>query len=663
MKNYALLISLSLMMLMTQAVWGQYVVKLNGTDGSGITDTLTLAIDPAGTAGFDSLSPSLHEYEIPVAAKGLDFRFVSNFPADNLNLGSYTSIHHMAYPAQTDKWKLQFNVDSGRTNFTMQWPAGMASVGGGYWKITADPFDIIAFPDVDMTTTTTLSIPVSDIDSHTFYITGGDAQKYRSFTVSDITGAVDNKGKAGKSVARKAYASEGTFTWPNTLDPNTMPVNGMHIEWSEGIDGVSFSVSPPIQPVTWLDAPKNTKCNISFSGGPLAGTDVVTIYAIGNKGKFLQAKKWWFTNGGVMTPPKVKNPAMNPSSGSLLRYYMPNVNNCGEEAYSQTVTEFSGSNGLTIGDPVNPAAHDVKNKPIYRAVTHPKWKNVLTTLSDKTGTQSGPAACLMTYTDGSNKPILKTQKSLPPKKFNSALLGNAIALKVNIGLGDAGKIEEGGTAFGDLMYVHQTGDPSFPGGATALPVRAISASLDTTIQCLHSSLDPISIIDFNGWNTMIARINGAFSGPFDTLSFIAPIPPPHPKTTGTVAKGVHALAEVPFLYRTSFSVNLPTFNPPNIAALEAAHNPKEYKLAQNYPNPFNPTTTIEFSMPQDGIVTMKVYNILGQEVATLIDHEMMEQGQNDVSFDATQLASGVYYYRMIVNDGQFQQVKKMMLIK
>ena len=77
--------------------------------------------------------------------------------------------------------------------------------------------------------------------------------------------------------------------------------------------------------------------------------------------------------------------------------------------------------------------------------------------------------------------------------------------------------------------------------------------------------------------------------------------------------------------------------------------PTEFALSQNYPNPFNPTTTIEFSIPEDAFVTLKVYNMLGQEVATLIDRDELDSGENYVDFDANYLSTGVYYYRIVVN--------------
>jgi hypothetical protein len=96
--------------------------------------------------------------------------------------------------------------------------------------------------------------------------------------------------------------------------------------------------------------------------------------------------------------------------------------------------------------------------------------------------------------------------------------------------------------------------------------------------------------------------------------------------------------------------------------------PAEFEIAQNYPNPFNPTTTISFSLPEDATVTLKVYNTLGQEVATLIDNEVMDIGEQKVKFDAGNLASGVYFYRLkaasITDPSKsFTRVRKMVLLK
>ena len=88
--------------------------------------------------------------------------------------------------------------------------------------------------------------------------------------------------------------------------------------------------------------------------------------------------------------------------------------------------------------------------------------------------------------------------------------------------------------------------------------------------------------------------------------------------------------------------------------------PCEFKLEQNYPNPFNPSTIINFSVPKTSLVTIKVYDVLGNEVATLVNEEKI-QGVYSVTFDASHLSSGVYFYK--INSGNYSEVKKMVFIK
>ena len=92
----------------------------------------------------------------------------------------------------------------------------------------------------------------------------------------------------------------------------------------------------------------------------------------------------------------------------------------------------------------------------------------------------------------------------------------------------------------------------------------------------------------------------------------------------------------------------------------SALQPTQYSLEQNYPNPFNPSTTIRYTLPVSGRVAVRVYNILGQVVATLVDGTQ-NAGTYDVSFNASALSSGVYFYR--IESGSFEAVKKMMLLK
>ncbi len=88
--------------------------------------------------------------------------------------------------------------------------------------------------------------------------------------------------------------------------------------------------------------------------------------------------------------------------------------------------------------------------------------------------------------------------------------------------------------------------------------------------------------------------------------------------------------------------------------------PAEFSLFQNYPNPFNPSTRITFTIPNAGYTTLKVFDVLGNEVASLLDKELA-QGNYDINFNAANLTSGIYYYTL--RTGNLVETKKMMLLK
>ena len=86
-----------------------------------------------------------------------------------------------------------------------------------------------------------------------------------------------------------------------------------------------------------------------------------------------------------------------------------------------------------------------------------------------------------------------------------------------------------------------------------------------------------------------------------------------------------------------------------------------YQLFQNYPNPFNPSTVIRFSIAKRGNVTLKIYNILGQIVRTLINNQILESGTHEVVFSGSELASGIYIESL--ESANFSLQKKMIMIK
>jgi len=89
--------------------------------------------------------------------------------------------------------------------------------------------------------------------------------------------------------------------------------------------------------------------------------------------------------------------------------------------------------------------------------------------------------------------------------------------------------------------------------------------------------------------------------------------------------------------------------------------PKVFSLQQNYPNPFNPSTTFEFTIPEDGLTTLKIYDFLGQEIQTLVNEELKSGQIHRVNFDGSRLASGIYFYKL--ESKNHSAIKKFILMK
>lgn len=99
-----------------------------------------------------------------------------------------------------------------------------------------------------------------------------------------------------------------------------------------------------------------------------------------------------------------------------------------------------------------------------------------------------------------------------------------------------------------------------------------------------------------------------------------------------------------------------------VTAIKNIHlsDPSEFRLLQNYPNPFNASTQIRFKIPKSAFVSLKIYNVLGEEVSVLLA-ERLHAGEHSYNWDASGFASGLYYFQLAVND--FREVKKMILMK
>jgi photosystem II stability/assembly factor-like uncharacterized protein len=176
---------------------------------------------------------------------------------------------------------------------------------------------------------------------------------------------------------------------------------------------------------------------------------------------------------------------------------------------------------------------------------------------------------------------------------------------------------------------------------------------------LQVANDPFSIAYIPGTNTIVvvgdgsgcSTNNGAtwatISAPtpnyiFHGLSFLS-------ATTGWATADVDTAGG--FIFRYSGTLAVP---------VQGSPSEKKFALQQNYPNPFNPSTTISFTIPNAAVVSLKVYDVLGREVATLINGRLAA-GTHESIFNASKLSSGVYFYKL--QAGDFVQTKKMLLVK
>jgi hypothetical protein len=174
---------------------------------------------------------------------------------------------------------------------------------------------------------------------------------------------------------------------------------------------------------------------------------------------------------------------------------------------------------------------------------------------------------------------------------------------------------------------------------------------------------------FWAWNPTNRMYSILVNSPYDPNQVIqvdnGPDPFNDPATWVLVHYGTnyHLDDIVTVIYKgpVQFGIDKFTFTTPDpVVSVEDENVPTRYQVFQNYPNPFNPSTIIRFTLPQHSLVKLEVYDILGQRVAQLVNKELTA-GTHEVLFNASNLASGVYFYQLRANG--FIETKKMILLK
>jgi hypothetical protein len=188
-------------------------------------------------------------------------------------------------------------------------------------------------------------------------------------------------------------------------------------------------------------------------------------------------------------------------------------------------------------------------------------------------------------------------------------------------------------------------------GSSVLQMRI--AILSGSSSC--SSVDPITVPVGSGWVPVNFPISASTltGGTVNSiLTNVTEIRLLHRSTPGTTGDPISAQLGIDNITATAILTNVES---------TPSETPRPFILYQNYPNPFNPTTFINYELPIKSFVTLKVYNELGKEVATLVNAEMKAEGTHSIPFNASGLSSGIYFYRL--EAGSNIQVKRLVYLK
>ena len=407
---------------------------------------------------------------------------------------------------------------------------------------------------------------------------------------------------------------------------------------------VSGNPVDPVKKNVWVYDLNN--CNPP-NGPPNPGT-LIQFDGLGLKGKLIKVSYKWTTKstadpGGVKgslpgKPAQTGSTIPDSLKNQNLRLPMPNLHNVGEELFAQGVFPLHIGGKTPTTD-----SNVVLLKKYFDAVKAlGKDNRGVIMLHDTTGLED----CFRGLAKAG-----KPKSGLSPDKINNKIFAEILALKLNIAASQKKKFPLG---FDQLIYDYHKVQQGPYDGQPITEILFKAQHYLRTCQLLKGGT-PADLY------FVLRLINRSFAGPIDTIRW---------NCFKLELTGVRTLKEVPWLHAIP-GTTIPAFVPSENTPVNLV--PENYALHQNYPNPFNPVTTIQFDLPVPSVVTLKVYNLLGQEVATLYDHELFDEGAEEVEFDATSLTSGVYIYRIVAQalideeDGVLGQtyidVKKMLLIK
>ncbi len=461
----------------------------------------------------------------------------------------------------------------------------------------------------------------------------GNATMFRSFIPESLI--------AKTAVKRKQSVLNWQFEFGNN-NTSRNPASALVVEFKNPVSEIVSSGPFGVRTM------KGTSRKYwTFSDGDILYGNSATISGRSNNVKTQEVKRWWWTSTlvdwvedeevsyeGILGRIQGKKLPVTQWVGAAI----PNTANLRDELFYQY--EISRTDPFIIGVKDNLA----KEKKVAW-VTFEKAADLLTSLSPGTRgvRHNGAPRSFDSLTNG--REMIGAYKKLPPQMQSNSLFAELVALKINI---YASRTEKTPVGFGELRYVE--GGSRFNGKL----VKEIAAMADSFMT--YGNIERIgSAAELYG---VIRKIDSAFVGPLDTLTFADKL-----RFTG-----VRPIEEVPYLQQ-----DISVAQEKHTSDIVYTEVPDEFTLQQNYPNPFNPVTVISYQLKVKSLVTLTVFNIAGQEIATLVNDELQDEGIQEFRFDATNIASGMYFYRLVAQgignsdegkEGEkFVSVKKMVLMR
>lgn len=466
--------------------------------------------------------------------------------------------------------------------------------------------------------------------------TSNDTLKYRTFTPLAIS--------VKKSVNTKPFSGAWTFRMINTTSSR---VNRLRARFLGKVCAfTSFSLFTDVEKSTirygtlpYEDPerfPGLTDKIWDFTGSYVEPGETVFVSGYSCRVVDQTINNWyWILDDSVM------GTSTGGAQGQPIKkwdvFRMPNAANVREK----TVGPNGDPNGLIVG------VRRVEDSRNHGWVLMKKPKDIFRSLNDREIRHTGSPRGFARFNNG--KPFFREQASLSPRKHDNKLFAELVALKFNITASTVGVTPPG---FGELVF-------ELPGHPlSGRMIKEIASYADTAMTDWQDfeGTTVYAMLDTTAW-----KLNNAFSGDIDTLTI--------GRNKVLTLSGVRSVSEVSFL-RPNPSV--PPVILPKTEAELADELPEGFILHQNYPNPFNPMTQIQFEAPQSASITITVFNILGQKIATLVDRGEFEEGVYEVQFDGTNIGSGVYFYQLVAESiGEDDEVPaskrvltgKMLLVK